>query len=53
MPLPVIDRTVGLVARRCSVPADLEPITHYGVEKGDDGVAGVIWEKVEAVAQEK
>jgi CubicO group peptidase (beta-lactamase class C family) len=49
VPRTVIDRTVGLVARRCSVPADLGPITELGTEKGDDEVAGLIWEKVEAV----
>ena len=53
MPRTVINRTVGLVARRCSVPAELAPITDLGIEKGDDEVAGLIWEKVEAVAQEK
>lgn len=45
MPLPGVERAIGIAARRVSVPADLEPITDRGAEHGD--VADAIWSLVE------
>ena len=51
MPSSMLDRAVGSLTRRCSVPEDLESITTHGDEQGADEVAEAIWEKVEAVYQ--
>jgi CubicO group peptidase (beta-lactamase class C family) len=47
--LPVIDDAVGLVARRCWVPRDVEAVTSRGEEFGSDQAAERIWDDVVAL----
>jgi len=44
--LPLVDKAIGAVARRCAVPADLSAITTYGPE--EDGVdrSELIWNRI-------
>jgi CubicO group peptidase (beta-lactamase class C family) len=47
--VPLIDDAVGLVARRCWVPRDVESVTSRGDESGSDRAAERIWDDVVAL----
>ncbi len=49
MSLPLIDRAVGLAARRCWVPSDLGSVTSHGHETGRDEMAEKVWSLVESL----
>ena len=49
MPLPLLDKAIGALERRCPVPADLSSITDYGPDENGNDRAELVWSRIETL----